>query len=57
MEAYQNKDILSLAGYKIEFTNLLKTLDNLLGSNENFLLGRQWLNPAKSIPGKQIFAG
>ena len=51
MEAYQAKDILSLAGYKLEFINLLNTLDTILGSNEHFLLGRQWLNPAKSIPG------
>ena len=51
MEAYQAKDILSLAGFKLEFINLLNTLDTILGSNEHFLLGRQWLNPAKSIPG------
>ena len=51
MDAYHAKDILSLAGHKSEFIRLLKTLDSLLGSNENFLLGRQWLNPAKSIPG------
>ena len=51
MEAYQAKDILSLAGYKLEFINLLNTLDTILGSNEHFLLGRQWLNPAKSILG------
>ena len=51
MEAYQAKDILSLAGYKSELINRLNTLDTILGSNEHFLLGRQWLNPAKSIPG------
>ena len=51
MEAYQAKDILSLAGFKLEFINLLNTLDTILGSNEHFLLGRQWLNPAKSVPG------
>ena len=51
MDAYHAKDIFALATHKSEFIRLLKTLDSLLGSNKNFLLGRQWLNPAKSIPG------
>ena len=54
MEAYRAKDLLALVACRSEFINLLETLETLLGSNKNFLLGRQWLNPAKSIPGKSM---
>ena len=49
MDAYGSKNAFALELAKMEFLDLLSNLDEVLGTNENFLLGT-WLDLAKSIP-------
>lgn len=45
-QAYQKKDVNAFKKYSIQFLSVMDDMDNLLGTQKGFLLGK-WLNDAK----------
>ena len=53
MEAYRKNDTNDFKMNSTLFLELLMDMDELLGSNEHFLLGK-WLNSAKTVPNATV---